>query len=49
MFVMAQSMAIAMHLIGFCESFLDMLKQNVNGFEDILGYGKFNEPIDLEV
>jgi hypothetical protein len=27
MFVLAQSMAIAMHLIGFCESFLDMLIQ----------------------
>ena len=27
MFVLAQSMAIAMHLIGFCESLLDMLIQ----------------------
>jgi hypothetical protein len=27
MFVLAQSMAVAMHLIGFCESFLDMLNQ----------------------
>jgi hypothetical protein len=27
MFVLAQSMAIAMHLIGFCESLLDMLEQ----------------------
>ncbi len=39
MFVLAQSMAIAMHLIGFCESLLDMLKQNIEGFEDIIGYG----------
>jgi hypothetical protein len=25
MFVLAQSMAVAMHLIGFCESLLDMI------------------------
>ncbi len=35
-FTLANSMAVAMHLIGFCESLVDMLWQYVDGFTGLV-------------
>lgn len=43
MFTLANSIAVSMYLIGFCESLLDMLEQYVEGFESILNAGRIND------
>ena len=36
MITMANAIAVALYVIGFCESFLDMLAQYISGFEGII-------------
>jgi solute carrier family 12 sodium/potassium/chloride transporter 2 len=43
MFTLANSIAVSMYLIGFCESLLDMLEQYVGGFTSILNAGRIND------
>jgi len=43
MFTLANSIAVSMYLIGFCESLLDMLEQYVEGFTSILHAGRIND------
>merc|ERR1719367_2509798 len=37
MFTLANSIAVAMYVIGFCEALIDMLRQYIDGFDTIVG------------
>ena len=43
MLTLANAMGAAMETIGFCEAFLDMLIQYVDGFTSILSFGRAND------
>ena len=46
MFTIANSIAVSMYIIGFCDSLNDMLNEYIEGFEGIIGapIGNFNYP-----
>lgn len=43
MFTIANSIAVATYLVGFCDSLLDMLYEYIDDFEGIIDEGRLND------
>lgn len=43
MFTVANSIAVATYLVGFCDALIDMLNEYITDFEGIVGGGRIND------